>query len=176
MNYNDKKIGNSNYIERPMSTKNNQAKNFIKCPTLNEADFGIKNSKIIKNKHSYNKIQARQKQNINKKRMLNKNMLERDMTEPELLKMVNPINLNDSKRENQRTLNISLTNQDNNTFLHQQKPNKMIRLSTNNNPRYNQYYSNNVNQANPQIFNNYVSINNVVTPNYPVKVINVFGK
>ena len=52
----------------------------------------------------------------------------------------------------------------------------MIRLSTNNNPRYNQYYSNNVNQANPQIFNNYVSINNVVTPNYPVKVINVFGK
>jgi hypothetical protein len=176
MNYNDKKIGNSNYIERPMSTKNNQAKNFIKCPTLNEADFGIKNSKIIKIKHSYNKIQTKQKQNINKKRMLNKNMLERDMTEPELLKMVNPINLNDSKRENQRTLNISLTNQENNTFLHQQKPNKMIRLSTNNNPRYNQYYSNNVNQANPQIFNNYVSINNVVTPNYPVKVINVFGK
>ena len=176
MNYGNKKTGNSNYIERPMSTKNNQAKNFIKCPTLNEADFGVKNPKIIKIKHSYNKIQAREKQNINKKRMLNKNAFERDMTEPELLKMVNPINLNDSKRENQRTVNISLTNQENNTFLHQQKPNKMIRLSTNNNPRYNQYYSNNVNQANPQIFNNYVSINNVVTPNYPVKVINVFGK
>lgn len=134
------------------------------------------NPKKLKIKHPYNKIQSRDKQNYNKKRIINKNIIERDMTDPELLKMVNPIKINDPKREYQRTLNISLNNQENNTFLHQQKPNKMIRFNTNNNPRYNQYYSNNVNQSNPQILNNYVSINNLITPNYPVKVINVFGQ
>ena len=91
--------------------------------------------------------------------------------------MINPIKVNEQKREYQRTLNISLNNQEQNTFLHQQKANKMIKNKTNNNPRYNQYYSNNESQNNnPQIFNNFVSINNLVTPNFPVKVINVFGQ
>ena len=174
ISYNNKKINNSNYLERSMTTSNN-TKNSLKYPKLNEADYEIKNPKKLKIKHPYNKIQSRDKQNYNKKRIINKNIIERDMTDPELLKMVNPIKINDPKREYQRTLNISLNNQENNTFLHQQKPNKMIRFNTNNNPRYNQYYSNNVNQSNPQILNNYVSINNLITPNYPVKVINVFG-
>ena len=174
ISYNNKKINNSNYLERSMTTSNN-TKNSLKYPKLNEADYEIKNPKKLKIKHPYNKIQSRDKQNYNKKRIINKNIIERDMTDPELLKMVNPIKINDPKRKYQRTLNISLNNQENNTFLHQQKPNKMIRFNTNNNPRYNQYYSNNVNQSNPQILNNYVSINNLITPNYPVKVINVFG-
>ena len=50
----------------------------------------------------------------------------------------------------------------------------MIRFNTSNNQKHNQYYSNNVNQGNPQIFNNYVSINNLVTPNFPVKLLNAF--
>ena len=98
------------------------------------------------------------------------------MTEPELLKMINPIKINDQKREYQKTLNISLNNQEQNSFLQKQKANKMIRFNTNNNQRYYQNYSNNTNQNNPQIFYNYVSINNLVTPNFPVKLINVFGK
>jgi hypothetical protein len=175
-NINYKKIGNPNYIERPMSTTNNPAKNYMKCSPLSEINYELNNAKKIPVRNPYNKIQSRDKQNIAKKRMINKNLIDRDMTDPELLKMVNPIKINDSKRDYQRTLNISLNNQEKNTFLHQQKLNKMIRYNTNNNPRYNQYYSNNVNQNNPQIFNNYVSINNVVTPNYPVKVINVFGE
>jgi hypothetical protein len=175
-NINYKKIGNPNYIERPMSTTNNPTKNYMKCSPLSEINYELNNAKKIPVKNPYNKIQSRDKQNIAKKRIISKNMIDRDMTDPELLKMVNPIKINDSKRDYQRTLNISLNNQEKNTFLHQQKLNKMIRYNTNNNPRYNQYYSNNVNQNNPQIFNNYVSINNVVTPNYPVKVINVFGE
>ena len=135
----------------------------------------MKNHKKISVK-PYNKVQSRQKENLNKKRIIDKNEVGRDMTEPELLKMVNPIKINDQNRGIKKNLNISLSNQEkNNTFLHQQKLNKMARYNTNN-PRYNQYYSNNVNQTNPQIFNNFVSINNLVSPNYPVKVINVFGE
>ncbi len=175
-NYNNKRANNSNYIERPMSTTNNPNKNYMKRLTLNESDYELNNAKKIPIKYQYNKMQLRDKQNINKKRMIEKNMIEREMTEPELLKMANQIRINDSKKDYQRTLNISLTNQEKNAFLHQQRANKMLRYNTNNNPRYNQYYTNNVNQTNPQIFNNYVSINNVVTPSYPVKVINVFGQ
>ena len=168
------KIISKNNIERPITTSNN-SKPYNNIPKMSEQSLEIKNPKKII-KYS-NKIQNRDKNNLIKKRIVNKNMIERDMTEPELLKMINPIKIIDPKKEYQKPLNISLNNQEQNAFLHQQKGNKMIRFNTNNNPRYNQYYSNNnMEQNNPQIFNNYVSINNLVAPNYPVKLINVFGQ
>ena len=181
-NYNKKSINlncnannevSNNYMKNPLTATNN-SKNYIKKPLLNAPPYELKNPKKII-KYPYNKIKSREKQNFNKKRIVGKNF-ERDMTEPELLKMTNPIKINDAKREYQKTLNISLNNREqNNAFLHQ-KANKMIRYNTNNDPRYNQYYLNNSQQNNPQIFNNYVSINNLVTPNFPVKLINVFDQ
>ena len=176
-NYNRKNMifnnYNDNIHERPLTTNN--TKNNIKSPLIGNPQYEIKNAKKIK--YPYNKIKSREKQSLNKKRIINKDVIDRDLTEPEILKMIHPIKVNEQKREYQRTLNISLNNQEQNTFLHQQKANKMIKNKTNNNPRYNQYYSNNESQNNnPQIFNNFVSINNLVTPNFPVKVINVFGQ
>ena len=179
-NYNpNNRLINKNYMERPLTTTNNSKK--YNNQKLSEPQIEINPRKIII-KNPSNKIQSRDKINFNnKKRMVNKNIIERDMTEPELLKMVNPIKIIEQKKDYQKTLNISLNNKEQNAFLQQQKGNKMIRYNTNNNPRYNKYYSNNNNsnnmkQNNPQIFNNYVSINNLLAPNYPVKVINVFGQ
>ena len=164
----------NNCIKRPFTTSNNNnPKNYMKCQTLDNLDFEQKNSKKLYNR--INIIQSRGKYNYIKKRVIDKNY-DREMAESELLKIINPIKENGEMRESKRTLNISLNNQEQNTFLHQQKGNKMISHTTINDPRYNQYYSNNVNYSNPQIFNNYVSINNLVSPNFPVKVINVFGK
>ena len=146
---------NKNYMERPLTTTNNQKK--YNNSKLSEPKIEINPKKIII-KNPSNKVQSREKINFNKKRMVNKNVIERDMTEPELLKMVNPIKIIDQKKEYQKTLNISLNNKEQNAFLQQQKGNKMIRYNTNNNPRYNQYYSNNnsnsnnMEQNNPQIF------------------------
>ena len=160
----------NNYMEKQHNTNNNYNKNLI----IDAKPFENKNLKKIL--YPNNKIKPREKKNFSKKRIINKNIFERDLTEPELLKMINPIKINDQKREYQKTLNISLNNQEKNSFLQKQKANKMIRFNTNNNQRYYQNYSNNTNQNNPQIFYNYVSINNLVTPNFPVKLINVFGK
>ena len=170
------RVNGINYTEGP-STTTNTNKKYIRHPIINELGFDIKNPKKIMVK-LYNKNMTRDKNNLsNKKRIINDNVMERDMTEPELFRMVNPIKIDESNKDYQKTLNISLNNQGGqNSFLHQKKMNKMIRYNTNNNPRYNQYYANNLNQSNPQIFNNFVSINNLVTPNYPVKVINVFGQ
>jgi hypothetical protein len=171
--YNTNNKVTNNLMKNPLTATNN-SKNYIKKPLLNDPPYELKNPKKII-KCPYNKIKSKEKQNFNKKRIVAKNF-ERDMTEPELLKMTNPIKINDAKREYQKTLNISLNNREqNNAFLHQ-KANKMIRYNTNNDPRYNQYYLNNSQQNNPQIFNNYVSINNLVTPNFPVKLINVFDQ
>ena len=175
INFNSYNTNNSYNVERPLTTTNN-SKNTIANKILGEAPYELKNPKKIIN-HPYNKVKSKEKQNINKKKIINRKLIDRDMTEPELLKMMNPIKINDSKKEYQRTANISLNNQEqNNAFLHQQKANKMLRFNTNNDPRYNQYYLNNSSQNNPQIFNNFVSINNLVTPNFPVKLINVFGQ
>jgi hypothetical protein len=167
----------NNSIKIPFTTtNNNNPKNYMKCQTLNNLELEMKYSKKLSMKpyNKINKIKSRGKDNYFKKRVIDKNY-DREMAESELLKIVNPIKENEEMKECQRTLNISLNNQEQNTFLHQQKGNKMVRYITNNDPRYNQYYSN-VNHINPQIFNNYVSINNLVSPNFPVKVINVFGK
>ena len=173
-NYNINSKINNNYMKKPLTATNNTKKH-IKKPLLKDSQYELTNQKKII-KYPYNKNQSREKQNLNKKRIIAKNF-ERDMTEPELLKMINPIKINDGKREYQKTINISLNVKDqNNAFLHQKKGNKMIRYNTNNDQRYNQYYLNNSQQNNPQIFNNYVSINNLVTPNFPVKLINVFGQ
>ena len=175
INFDSYNINNSYNIERPLTTTNNSKKNKI-SQALDVIPYELKNPKKIIN-YPYNKIKSREKQSINNKRNVNKKLIDRDMTEPELLKMMNPIKLNDSKKEYQRTANISLNSpEQNNTFLRQQKGNKMIRFNTNNDPRYNQYYLNNTNQNNPQIFNNFVSINNLVTPNFPVKLLDVFGQ
>ena len=165
-----------NNIKIPLTTTNNK-KNYMKCQTLNSLELEMNNSKKLSIKPYYkiNKIESRGKDNLIKKRVIEKNY-DREMAESELLKINNPIKENDQMREYQRTLNISLNNQEQNTFLHKQKGNKIVRYNTNNDPRYNQYYSNNINSSNPQIFNSYVSINNLVSPNFPVKVINVFGK
>ena len=169
----NKNKNKNNYMEKQHiinNTNNNYNKNLI----IDAKPFENKNLKKIL--YPNNKIKPREKKNFSKKRIINKNIFERDLTEPELLKMINPIKINDQKREYQKTLNISLNNQEKNSFLQKQKANKMIRFNTNNNQRYYQNYSNNTNQNNPQIFYNYVSINNLVTPNFPVKLINVFGK
>ena len=173
-NNSNNKANNQNYFERP-NTTNNNPNNYINRQIIIKPQLGMNNPKKVM-PAPYNKIKSREKQNFNKKRIMNKNSIERDMTEPELLKMLNPNKIIDSKKGYPKNLNISLNNKEQNTFLHQPKGNKMIRFKTNNNPRYNQYYSNNVNQTNPQIFNNYVSINNLVTPNFPVKLLNVFVK
>ena len=173
-NNSNNKANNQNYFERP-NTTNNNPNNYINRQIIIKPQLGMNNPKKVM-PAPYNKIKSREKQNFNKKRIMNKNSIERDMTEPELLKMFNPNKIIDSKKGYPKNLNISLNNKEQNTFLHQPKGNKMIRFKTNNNPRYNQYYSNNVNQTNPQIFNNYVSINNLVTPNFPVKLLNVFVK
>ena len=165
-------INKNNYMEKPL-IKNN-TNNYIKKPIIDATQFENKNLKKLL--YPNNKIKLREKKNFTKKRIINNNLIERDLTEPELLKMINPIRIDEQKREYQRTLNISLNNQEQNSFLQKQKAHKMIRFNTNNNSRYNQNYSNNTNQNNPQIFNNYVSINNLVTPNFPVKIINIFGQ
>jgi len=175
INFNSYNPNNNQYycIKRPFTTTNNP-KNYMKCQTLNNLE--MKNSKKLSMPYNkINKLQSRGKDNYIKKRVIEKNY-DREMAESELLKIVNPLKENEEMKECQGTLNISLNNQEQNTFLHQQKGNKMVRYITNNDPRYNQYYSNNVNNSNPQIFNSYVSINNLVSPNFPVKVINVFGK
>ena len=165
---------NNNIIERPLTTTNN-TKNYLKKPIYDKQKYEIKNQqKVIK--YPYNKVPSTQKQNYNKKIIEGKKLIDREITQPEIIKKANPIKLNIAKKEYLRTLNISLNNkEDNNAFLHQKRGNKMIRYNTNNDPRYNQYYLNNSNQTNPQIFNNYVSINNLVTPNFPVKLLNVFN-
>ena len=172
-NLNNKK-NNNNIIERPLTTTNN-TKNNLNKKIYDKQKYEIKNpQKIIK--YPYNKVPSIQKQNYNKKIIEGKKLIDKDMNQPGIIKKVNPIKMNNPKKEYQRTLNISLNNkEDNNAFLHQKRRNKMIRYNTNNDPRYNQYYLNNSNQNNPQIFNNYVSINNLVTPNFPVKLTNVFN-
>ena len=164
------KLNKNNYIERPLTTTNN-SNNYITSPIFNSENYEFKNPKKTI-KFTYNKVQSRQKPEYNRKRIIGKNIIEREMTEPELLKNENPIKYYDQK---QKTLNISYHNQEQNAPYQQIKQNKMIRYNTNNNQKINQQYNNNTNQ-NPQIFNNYVSINNLVAQDFPVKVINVFGK
>lgn len=152
INFNSYNPNNNQYycIKRPFTTTNNP-KNYMKCQTLNNLE--MKNSKKLSMPYNkINKLQSRGKDNYIKKRVIEKNY-DREMAESELLKIVNPLKENEEMKECQGTLNISLNNQEQNTFLHQQKGNKMVRYITNNDPRYNQYYSNNVNNSNPQIFN-----------------------
>ena len=173
-NYSNNRMGNKIYTERPISTTNNQyksQKNYSnRYPVMNKIQMN--NPKKLNVKPS-SKLQLRDKENFSKKIINDKNMYEREMTEPELLKMRYPININSSKRDYQRNFNISLNNQENNTFLHQPKYNKMERYYTNNNPRYNQYYSSGVNKPEQQ---SHAIMNNLGLPHYPVKLLNAFQK
>ena len=173
-NYGNNRMNNKIYTERPLSTTNNQyksQKNYSnRYPVMNKIQ--LSNPKKLNVKPS-SKVQLRDKENFNKKLISDKNMYEREMTEPELLKMRYPIKINNTKRDYQRNFNISLNNQENNTFLHQQKYNKMERYYTNNNPRYNQYYTNGVNKPEQQP---HAIMNNLGLPHYPVKLLNAFQK
>ena len=166
INFNSYNPNNRIIVERPSTTTNSNK--------YNNNPLGIPPKKIIKNQT--NKMLSRDKNNLNKKRIVNKNLIERDMTEPELLKMINPIKVGGIKKDYQKNINISLNTPEQNAFLHHKKANKMIRFNNNNNPKYNQYYTNNIEQNNPQIFNNFVSINNLVTPGFLVELLNAFGQ
>ena len=115
---------------------------------------------------------------INKKRKYN---YKYDLTEPEE-KIVNNLQLNTSKAKNSQIINYSLVNNgvnfmnignnnfNTNDFVNNRKSN------VNNNKIDDKYYLNMQNSTKtPQIFNNYYSINGVVTSTSPIKVINVFN-
>ena len=116
----------------------------------NKKNNEIKNEK----KYAYKKIPLREKKIINKK-----NDLERKMTEPELL-------LNSKKLNEKEKMNLSLNEQG--------KKDKLKKIG-----RYNiKYNKENINkkenQSNSLICNNYVTINNTLVSNYPVKFVDVF--
>ena len=163
------KLNKNKVIERPLTTTNN-SNIYNKRPILSQ--------QYDKNppKFTYNKVLSKQKTDYNKKKLINKN-LERDMTEPELLK--NSKIIKSYATNNQRTLNISLNNQEKKLLNHPIKQNKIYKYNTNNNSKISQNYLNNSNSntnQNPQIFNNYVSINNLVAQSFPFGVINVYGE
>ena len=116
---------------------------------------------------------------MNKKRKIN---YKYDLTEPEE-KINNNLKLNTSKAKNSQIINYSLMNNGVN-FMSMGNSNinsndfvNNIKSTINNNNRLDdRYYLNMQNSTKtPQIFNNYYSINGVVTSSSPIKVINVFN-
>ena len=118
---------------------------------------------------------------INKKRKIN---YKYDLTESEE-KITNNLKLNTSKSKNSQIINYSLVNNGlnfmnigNNNFNTNDIMNKISQPNINNNPNRidDKYYMKMQNSSKtPQIFNNYYSINGVVTSGSPIKVINVFN-
>ena len=118
---------------------------------------------------------------INKKRKYN---YKYDLTEPEE-KIANNLKLNTSKAQNSQIINYSLINNGvnfmnigNNNFNTNDIVNSFKQPNINNNANRvdDRYYMNMQNSSKtPQIFNNYYSINGVVTSGSPIKVINVFN-
>ena len=99
-------------------------------------------------KYAYNKIPLREKKLIKRKKEL-----EREMTEPELL-------LSKKIKEKEK-MNLS---------LNEKGKTDRIKNLKNNKDKTNKKESKN----NPLICNNYVTINNTLVSNYPVKFIDVF--
>ena len=118
---------------------------------------------------------------INKRRKLNNKY---DLTETDE-KIVNNLKLNTSKAKNSQIINYSLVNNGinfmnigNNNFNSNDILNNLnLKYNINNsNLLDNKHYMNMENSSKtPQIFNNYYSINGVVTSSSPIKVINVFN-
>ena len=116
---------------------------------------------------------------MNKKRKFN---YKYDLTEPEE-KIANNLKLNTSKAKNSQIINYSLINNGvnfmnvgNNNFNSNNAVNN-LKSNINNTKKIDDgYYMNLQNSSKtPQIFNNYYSINGVVTSSSPIKVINVFN-
>ena len=116
---------------------------------------------------------------INKKRKCD---YKYDLTEPEE-KIANNLQLNTSKAKNAQIINYSLINNGvnfmniGNTNFNTNDINvNNIKSNNNNNKGDDRYYLNMQSSTKtPQIFNNYYSINGVVTSTSPIKVINVFN-
>ena len=114
-----------------------------------------KNNEIkIEKKYAYKKIPLREKRIKSKK-----NELDRKMTEPELL-------LNSKKIDEKEKFNLSSNEQGK-----KEKIKKMERYNTKNDK---DKINKRENQSNPLIYNNYVTINNTLVSNYPVKFVDVF--
>ena len=116
----------------------------------------LNNKKNNEIKNEYRKIPLREKRINNKK-----NELDRKLTEPELL-------LNSKKIHEKEKVNLSL-----NELSKKEKIKKM--------EKYNKKYDKDkINkkeiQSNPLIYNNYVTINNTLVSNYPVKFPDVFNQ
>ena len=118
---------------------------------------------------------------INKRRKLNNKY---DLTETDE-KIANNLKLNTSKAKNSQIINYSLINNginfmnigNNNYNSNNILNNLNLKYNVNNNNlAHDKYYMNMENSSKtPQIFNNYYSINGVVTSSSPIKVINVFN-
>ena len=118
---------------------------------------------------------------INKKRKLNYNY---DLTEPEE-KLINKLKLNTSKSNNSKIINYSLINngvnmmnfENNNNFNPNDFVNNLKPNINNASKKIDERHFMNINNTykTPQIFNNYYSINGIVTSSSPIKVINVFN-
>ena len=116
---------------------------------------------------------------INKKRKCD---YKYDLTEPEE-KIANKLQLNTSKAKNAQIINYSLINNGvnfmnigNNNFNTNDINVNNIKSNINSNKGDDRYYLNTHSSTKtPQIFNNYYSINGVVTSTSPIKVINVFN-
>ena len=109
---------------------------------------------------------------INKKRKLNYKYY---LTQPEE-KIKNNLQLNTSKAKNAQIINYSLINNGVN-FMNLNTNDSMNKNNIINNNKFDDRYIMNMQNSSttPQIFNNYYSINGVVTSTSPIKVINVFN-
>ena len=111
---------------------------------------------------------------INKKRKLN---YKYDLTQPEE-QIKNNLQLNTSKAKNSQIINYSLINNGVNFMnLNTNELMNNSNLKKNLDNKFDERYIMNMQNSSktPQIFNNYYSINGVVTSTSPIKVINVFN-
>ena len=140
--------------EMNVNENNNKRKIYI-----NNREYMINmlnNKKNNEIKNAYRKIPLREKRINNKK-----NELDRKLTEPELL-------LNSKKIDEKEKVNLSL-----NELSKKEKIKKLEKYNT-------KYDKDKINkkeiQNNPLIYNNYVTINNTLVSNYPVKFADVFNQ
>ena len=162
------KLNDYNYNQQKNNQSNNQIMQYTKKLSVRSNSYRIASHG---NRGGY----------INKKRKYN---YKYDLTEPEE-KIANNLKLNTSKSKNSQIINYSLINNGvnfmnigNNNFNTNDIVNSFKQPNINNNANRvdDRYYLNMQHSSKtPQIFNNYYSINGVVTSGSPIKVINVFN-
>jgi len=139
---------NNNEKSKKNNTYINNRENMINMLKKENNKKSINNKESNDIKYAYNKIPLREKKLIKRKKEL-----EREMTEPELL-------LSKKIKEKEK-MNLS---------LNEKGKTDRIKNLKNNKEKTNKKES----QNNPLICNNYVTINNTLVSNYPVKFIDVF--